>query len=180
MTDHVEVPLSQGLVALIDAADAEAVLAHKWSAERDGKTFYAMRNVRQPTGGWRKIKLHAYLTGHRLTDHINGDGLDNRRANLRMATQAENLRNRGLPANNTSGFKGVSFRRQRGRGWKSTIGLNGKRIHLGLFSTPEAAARAYDAAARELFGEFAWLNFPLPSSTNRHEAAYERRVRRSA
>ncbi len=97
-------------------------------------------------------------------DHRSGDGLNNRRGNLREATRAQNSRNLGLPRNSTSGFKGVSFTRSKGqplaKPWQASINVNWKGYHLGYFATAAAAARAYDAAARVHFGEFARLNFP--------------------
>lgn len=154
------IPLTQGLVALVDEADHEQVVAAgRWSAHRDCNTFYATRNARRGDGSYAMVALHTFLTGWPLTDHINGDGLDNRRSNLRPATHAENMRNRRIGSNNTSGFKGVSLNRRTGR-WAACIVADGRRNWLGYHATPEAAARAYDAAARELHGEFAWLNFP--------------------
>lgn len=92
-------------------------------------------------------------------DHINGDKADNRIANLREATTSENKFNIGLRSDNMSGFKGVSWIRRRSN-WQSEIAASGKRRNLGYFSTAEEAARAYDAAAKEMHGHFAWLNFP--------------------
>jgi phage-related protein len=87
-------------------------------------------------------------------DHINGDGLDNRIANLRLASSSENQRNIGLRANNTSGFKGVHLHRESGR-WRAVIYINKRQVHLGAFPTPELAHMAYCKAAAELHGEFA-------------------------
>jgi hypothetical protein len=154
----IEVPLTQGQVALIDEVDAEAVLVHRWAAHRIGKTFYAAARAR-PDGGPEIIHLHTFLTGWPLTDHRNGNGLDNRRANLREATKSQNAANRGLDRNNTSGFKGVYWNKAE-RKWQAHIQVDGKKRTLGRFPDPEDAARAYDAAALDAFGEFAWLNFP--------------------
>lgn len=157
--DIVEVPLSQGLVALIDAADAERVLAHKWTARRSVNTFYALRNIYHRGEPRRTVFLHAFLTGYLLTDHRNGNGLDNRRANLREATRTENNRNVGQRSDNTSGFKGVSWNKQRQK-WVAYIMIDKRQRFLGHYDNPEDAAHAYDAAAREGFGEFAWVNLP--------------------
>jgi hypothetical protein len=158
-TGYVEVPLTQGQVALVDEADAEAVMAHKWYAQRIDHVWYAQRSFKTADGKWRKERLHTFLTGHSLTDHVSGDGLDNRRANLRPATKAENARNRPAQSNNTSGYKGVGWDATRGK-WRAQIKAPGTPRYLGRFGSAEDAARAYDAAARQAFGAFAWLNFP--------------------
>lgn len=92
-------------------------------------------------------------------DHINGDKLDNREANLRFCINAENCRNRRRRAGNSSGFKGVSFKRSNSK-YQAAIGVDGKTIYLGLFEDPREAARAYDAAAILHHGRFALLNLP--------------------
>ena len=92
-------------------------------------------------------------------DHIDGDAMNNNVYNLRYATKPQNAVNRGLAKNNTSGYKGVSFYKQ-SKKWESYIGYKGKKIRLGLFDCKIEAAKAYDKKAYELYGEFAWLNFP--------------------
>lgn len=156
----VEIPLSRGYFAIVDEADAEAVLQYKWSAQPVGRTVYAQRSVRRPDGGWTTQRLHQFLTGYAVTDHRNGDGLDNRRANLREATQRQNVCNQRRQVG-ASGFKGATWF-ERLSSWKAQITSQGRNYHLGYFSTADEAARAYDAAARELHGEFATLNFPAP------------------
>lgn len=94
-----------------------------------------------------------------VVDHINGNPLDNRRANLRICTVKENNWNRRRRIGGSSGFKGVV---RVGTRWRAIIWPNGKQIYLGSFAEPEEAARAYDRAAREEYGEFACLNFPDP------------------
>lgn len=153
-----QIPLTQGFVALVDDEDYDRVVgAGGWHARRDKVTVYASRWV--PGDGGRRVALllHAFITGFDLTDHINGDGLDNRRANLREATKGQNNVNRRRNSNNTSGFKGVG--RNAGQ-WRARIRAGGTELHVGYYPTPEAAAVAYDAAARELHGEFACVNFP--------------------
>jgi AP2 domain/HNH endonuclease len=92
-------------------------------------------------------------------DHINGNGLDNRRTNLRPATSAENARNRRSQRGSSSPYKGVSWIRSR-RNWRANLRVGDRLIHLGSYTDPADAARAYDAAALKYFGEFARLNFP--------------------
>lgn len=154
-----QIPLTQGLVAIVDEADAIAVLAYRWHAYRDGRTFYAKREIRRQDGSRTTLRLHNFLTGWSMTDHRNGDGLDNRRSNLRQATTAQNNANLRRGVRNTSGFKGVNWSKKSSV-WRAEIRANGQSRFLGHHSTPEEAARAYDAAARELHGEFACLNFP--------------------
>lgn len=92
-------------------------------------------------------------------DHVNGNKLDNRRENLRMCSNSQNMANRRAPRVNRSGFKGVHFFKRDGT-WRAAITQDYKTKHIGYYATPEEAARAYDIKARELFGEFAQLNFP--------------------
>jgi hypothetical protein len=155
-----EIPLSQGFVAIVDDADAARVLsAGKWTAKPNGRTVYAYRQVRQPDGRRRPLLLHTFLTGYPMTDHRDGDGLNNTRSNLREATGSQNAHNAGLRQDNTSGYRGVSWHKGNRR-WGARI-MHLKRTHiLGQYATAEDAARAYDEAARELHGAFARLNFP--------------------
>lgn len=159
-----QVPLTQGLVAIVDDDDAATVLvAGKWHAHGYHRTHYARRNVRRPDGSRTTLLLHTFLTGWSYVDHRNGDGLDNRRSNLRPATNAQNARNGPLRMHNTSGYRGV-FWNKRDRVWHAKIGADYRLRHLGTFPDPISAAHAYDAAARELHGEFARLNFPAVTS----------------
>lgn len=160
-----EIPLSRGYVALVDDEDyARVMAAGPWYANCRDQWTYGQHNVRQPGGRWRTEALHIFITGLRRVDHINGNGLDNTRANLRYATPAQNAANARQRRDSTSGFKGVHRNGPRGLPWRAQIAKGGKKRHLGLFESAEIAARAYDAAALELFGEFARLNFPQESS----------------
>ncbi len=147
------IPLSRGKFAKVDPEDAERVLAMApWQCTKSG---YAIKIL------WKsRTYLHRMLIdapAEFQVDHINGDKLDNRKSNLRLATSLQNRHNTPPHRDSRSGYKGVSFN---GKRWRARIGSNGRYRALGYFDTREEAAVAYDAAARELFGEFAWLNFP--------------------
>ena len=151
MGDVKEIPLTgkqgRGRVALIDDEDYALVSRFRWYAKVvDSKIYAATSHSGASGAAKRPICMHVFLTGYDLTDHRNGDGLDNQRENLRVATQAQNLMNRGYPSSNTSGFKGVSRKRDK---WVAGIKANGVHKRLGGFTTPEQAARAYDAMAIE-------------------------------
>lgn len=156
----VEIPLSRGLIALVDDEDAASVGKYRWAATKGRRTWYARRAIKRPDGRWSTELMHTLLSGWRYVDHRNGNGLDNRRANLRSATNQQNHRNRRKIIS-TSRFKGVSWHSQNGR-WCAQLTVDRRRYWLGYHGEEGAAARAYDEAAREQFGEFAALNFPLP------------------
>jgi hypothetical protein len=154
------IKLTRGMVALVDDEDYEYVNAFKWHAVQGRKTFYASRSEYNPR---RRIPMHLFILGfpNSEIDHRDRNGLNNTRKNLRPASRAQNKANTAKFSTNKSGFKGVSYcpwlkKRQ----WAATINSNNVRVNLGYFTTPEEAARAYDAKARELHREFAWLNFP--------------------
>jgi hypothetical protein len=157
------VALTQGRVALVDRADLETIAEHRWYAARQHRTWYAQRIIHLPDGSRTSLKMHRLIfPGSEQVDHVNGNGLDNRNANLRGATAAENNHNACKRLDNTSGFKGVYWN-TRDRRWRARIEVSGRKIHLGCHDDLEEAARAYDAAARERFGAFASLNFPVDS-----------------
>lgn len=151
-----ELKLPSGHVALVDDDDIEAVIAGgPWHAHRDRNTFYARHRLEDGTD----VKLHKFLTGYSMTDHINGNGLDNRRANLRPADPSLNQANR-IHLSGRSGFRGVTLHKMTGR-WQAAICVRRVQRYLGLYGSPEEAARAYDTAAIEAFGEYARPNFPV-------------------
>lgn len=156
------------VTTVIDAIDGDLALL-AWSANNHDETrhTYAVR-----TEDKKAVFLHCVimerilgrsLEKHELVDHRNGDQLRNTRDNLRLANTIQNGQNRKLNKNSTSGYKGVSLDSRREK-WCAAIRVNRKNIHLGYFDTPEQAARAYDAAALENFGEYARPNFE--SDTN--------------
>lgn len=156
-----EIPLTRGLVALVDDEDYEELSRFKWQANAEG---YAVRKVRLPGEGPRKLKdvrMHRFLLGlqpgdPRQGDHVDLNRLNNQRGNLRIATHAENVQNHGRGRNNKSGFKGVYWRKKERR-WHARIMYKSQRRGLGYYETAEEAYAAYCKAALELHGEFANL-----------------------
>ena len=150
------VPLSGGHIATIDAADVALVAGRNWQSRPRGLTIYAVRFDR--SGSERKtIYLHRLIMGMPTgweVDHIDCNGLNNCRSNLRLATRQGNVRNTRIRKDNKTGFKGVIVDAPSGQ-WRARIKTNGKLKHLGLFASAEAAHAAYCEAARELHGDFA-------------------------
>ena len=150
-------PLSKGKAAIVDAIDYPWLNQWKWHAgQSGGGNWYALRNQ-----GGKTIRMHRELLElkkNQVGDHINGDGLDNRRANLRICTQAQNNQNMKKKANTVSRFKGVSFNKETSK-WIAQISYKTKMYGLGYFLDEEDAAIVYDVAAQLLFGEYARLNF---------------------
>lgn len=151
------IELTQGKVSLIDDDDFHLVGQYKWFTRNVQDKFYAARNVKL-NGRWTCEYMHSVIMGSLGVDHIDGNSLNNQRSNLRLSTQRDNVRNKGMSINNTSGYKGVCFDKGRKTPWLAQITVNYKKIHLGYFETPELAAGAYDKAATEFFGEFARTN----------------------
>jgi len=154
-----KVPLSRGMFALVDDSDYEAVIRHRWFVQPGRYSLYAARRIK--TDGKRRLLfLHRFLLPESTQiDHKNGDGLDNRRDNIRPCDHRTN--NRGLrrkASGSSSRFRGVFF--DKGK-WVAQIRVDRAR-HLGYFTSEVLAAEAYDAAARKYFGEFASPNFPKP------------------
>lgn len=160
-----EIPLGgekgAGLVALIDDQDFEMVSCRKWHCHFSANGVYAQSTWYN--GQNLCVSLHRFILGLSnpkiQVDHIDHNGLNCTRDNLRTCSIAQNQFNR-LPYNRgSSNYKGVSWRGKREK-WRAIIKFNRKPIELGQFDSEIDAARAYDEAARKLFGEFAYLNFP--------------------
>ncbi|MBW8040358.1 MAG: hypothetical protein FVQ85_10195 [Planctomycetes bacterium] len=152
------IPLTQGQYAIVDPERYEELAKHKWFAKRCDGRFYAVRSTKI-----KNVKMHQVIMGTeegKVIDHINSNGLDNRKANVRFATSQQNSWNqRKQRGNSSSKYKGVSWEKKR-KEWRARITFKGRVVHLGRFDTEKEAAMAYDDKAREFFGEFAWLNFP--------------------
>lgn len=151
------IPLTQGCVALVDDEDYEWLNQWKWCLQGGLRPGYAVRLCNHRG----KIYMHREILkppdGFE-TDHINGNGLDNQRSNLRLCTRQQNNMNRGVAKNRgTSRFKGVYFA-SREQMWCAHISRSNRKKHLGYFNTEEEAALAYNHAAQKYYGEFAWLN----------------------
>jgi hypothetical protein len=162
-TSTKEIPLTNGMVALVDADDFDLVRGYRWNPVRSTKaaaTLYARTALRGKDGYY--LKMHILILGKmpgKVIDHINGNGLDNRRCNLRHVTVSQNQANSAKHIKGSSSFKGVSWVRRDSR-WKAQITVNYRSIWLGSFESAEEAARAYDDAAMRHFGECARVNFP--------------------
>lgn len=146
-------------VTVVDDRDFRKASRHKWCLRGDGRNNRYVVSTDRP-----HIRLHHLINGKppegMETDHKDGDELNNCKSNLRKATCGQNRMNKGRYSTNTSGFKGVSWDSSCKK-WRVQLQTNGKRKHLGLFSDPVKAARAYDKAAREYHREFARTNFPM-------------------
>lgn len=158
----IQIPLTQGKFTFISPQDAD-LAGMRWCAIKNKNLFYCLRAM-QGHQGTKNMRMHRLIMQRMLgrelerrefVDHINGNGLDNRRENLRLATNSQNLANKGAPISNTSGIKGVS---RHGKKWQAKIKGDGRQIHLGLFVDILDAARAYNEAALKYHGEFARLN----------------------
>lgn len=158
------IPLTQGRFAIVDEVDFDWLNQWKWFARHHRNTFYASRNIRQ-NGKRRTIDMQNSIMrvpkGY-VVDHNNMNGLDDRRKNLRPASNKENLRNTNGHRDRKSKYKGVHWsnynpKRRRGK-WVAQICVDGKQTHIGYFDTEKEAAIAYNIKAEKCFGKFARLN----------------------
>jgi len=152
-----EIILTQGKVTKVDDHDYDWLNSYKWHAVKNKRTYYAKRATYKKRV-YVNIFMHNLIMGGFNNDHIDNDGLNNQRLNLRKANKYENARNRRSNINGTSKYTGV-YKSKYYWKWRSEIRCKGKLYSLGCYEIEEAAARAYDIKAKELFGEFANLNF---------------------
>jgi hypothetical protein len=153
--------LGDGQFAILDQKDYERLSKFKWYIKGSFGKFYAAINYKYDSKQTKTVSMHREIMSAPaglLVDHKNRDGLDNRRANLRLATYSQNNCNKLKRENTSSQFAGVCFNK-RGKRWGASIGNKGKRLFLGYFDSQIEAAKAYDEAAKKYHGEFARLNF---------------------
>jgi hypothetical protein len=151
------IALTQGKIAIVDAEDFERLNRYRWCACKCKGTYYAVR-----VEHGRTVRMHREIMRApkgMLVDHADHNGLNNRKSNLRLCTNAQNSYNQQANANGTSRYKGVSWHKC-SRKWSARVRCDGKFYNLGDYKDEIEAAKAYDRKARELFGEFACLNFP--------------------
>jgi len=156
-----QIQLTKGYHTIVDDKDFEWLMKYSWHVkDSNPRARYALSKIKRKTVSMHRLILQHYglLKEGLFVDHIDGDGLNNQKCNLRPCTRTENARNKQGPFKN--GYRGTHRSGYKKNPWKAGIGVNGKRIHLGVFSTKEEAAKAYDKAALELHREFATLNFP--------------------
>lgn len=156
-----QIPLTQNQYAPVDDADYGWLNRYKWCAIKNGYTFYAVRAIRI-NGKRTTLRMHRLILGlipgdGKETDHIDQNGLNNQRSNLRICSRSENNQNQQAIRGSTSQYKGIS-RSKSDKKWRARLYLNGQQKHLGYFPSETDAAVAYNRAAKKAFGEFARLN----------------------
>ncbi len=159
MPETREIELTQGKIAIVDDEDFKLVSDYKWHANQDRNTWYALTNIKK-NGKRRTLRMHQLILDipeDMQADHIDHDGLNNSRCNLRLVTHQQNNFNRKSNECSSSQYKGICWINLRQK-WKAQIKIDGENKHLGYFANGKDAAQAYNKAALKLFGEFAYLN----------------------
>lgn len=156
-----EIILSNGEKCLVDKEDFDRIKSFNWHYSKSLRGSPFAVTAKLINGKMKSILMHRLIlnVNDNVTqvDHINHNALDNRRGNLRIATNAENSRNSRIGSNNTSGYKGVSWLKTSQK-WRARIMFNRKEINLGCHNNIVEAAKAYNIAAKKYFGKFACLN----------------------
>ena len=155
------IELTRGQVALVDADDYDRLQSMPWHASHRGMGKYYARSTLRENGRKRTVRMHRVILGapHGYeVDHVNGDSLDNRKANLRLVTKAQNVHNSDKPSTSLQRFKGVRPRKN-ASAWEARMSQNGKTVTIGHFDTEQEAAAAYDSAVLAVRGSYARTNF---------------------
>jgi len=163
-----EILLTQGKVALVDDDDYDYLMQWKWYAQRIGNTYYSIRNsyINRIRGSVYMHRSIMKCTPLEMIDHIDGNGLNNQKINLRIANKQTNARNTRY-IHGSVPYKGVLFIKRKTKNvYISRINIDYKQTWLGTYNNPIEAARAYDRAAIKYFGEYASLNFPKSDYEN--------------
>lgn len=169
MVAECKIILTQGLVSIVDEEDYLAFSAFKWTANRAGIYIYAVRNSSRTVKPRRLLLLHREILGIKdrkiKVDHKDGDGLNNRRNNLRKATNTENAQNQFYKKDTLSGYKGVDWCYDKSK-WRARIQIKGEQVLIGRYACKHTAALAYNEKATALFGQFANLNIVEDGASN--------------
>lgn len=152
------IPLTQGLFAIVDEEDFDQLNLYKWYAsKRSNGGYVAMRDERKRGVYHRHIYMHREIMktpSDQMTDHRNGDGLNNQKCNLRNCSRKENQRNkRRMSSLNSSGVRGIFWEKSCNR-WRAQISIDNKNKHLGVFKSKEDAQAVYIEASKSIYGEF--------------------------
>lgn len=157
-----EIKLTKGYSAIVDDEDYPAISQYSWYAEETKGHVYARRRVTISRGKTKLLSMHRAIINpldNQDVDHIDNNGLNNTKANLRACSRAENIRNQVKHKGSIPKYKGVSYDSSRKK-WTAAICVNRRQMSLGRFNTELEAAEARDKAAKELHGEYAHINFP--------------------
>ena len=155
-----EIELKNGMKVIVDDEDYDYLIEYNWRALKNGKTFYAIFGKRV-NGKYSNVWMHRMIMDAKNREsevnHINHNGLDNRKENLRITTHDKIIVQSSVRSNKNTKYKGISFHKPSGK-WRARININGKTKYLGYYENEIIAANAYEKKAVELHGEFAYLS----------------------